>query len=252
LLNKAPNATEKFIQYARGMNKSLLEEYSDETYNIIKGQFRESNDKNKQVLVAPISSKAEMLKAGFVLQKTIKKSIGDIQKGDYGIYVMYNGALDKRVNGAMGIADLHTEGTTLYQLVSQELGRDASREAVQKEFKKRKKQADRAFRSIHRGRMTMFPIYNKNGYIVNYRYTFSHADKRKYKGVETRGTVNMSRTYSGKSVVLYLFLKCSINFSSERLDSFSIISITLSKSLSSQSKLSFSKYPNAPYSLVCQ
>jgi len=201
LIDIAPRGVRSFMQYAKAMQQANIDELEFDMSKYVKGHTKKTIDKDRSVKVMPLSMKKKMKAEGYALKEKLPKSDGDLHSEEYGIYVMYNSAFGKRINGAFGKADRHIEGISLYDMVSIELGNGVSIAEKKKEFRKRVTAATKEYRKIGGNKMNMFPIYGANGKIINFRYTLTHKQERKYEKVEQRGTQNMSRTFSVVSVV---------------------------------------------------
>ncbi len=70
LLDKDEDAVRKFIRYARGTQNAIEDETPVELYHdIVKGQIRESINKNKDFRLAPLSERKEMEQMGIQIKR---------------------------------------------------------------------------------------------------------------------------------------------------------------------------------------
>ena len=192
---KVKDGVAKFIVSTRGLQKASSVEMRGNPHNVIKGYVKETFNSDYALEFQPMYDRARLEKDGYTFIRQVDKVDGSTV--EYGMFISNVPAV-KRANGALGLQDRKARGFSLKDMIQRES--ELSTESW--DSGKRDKEFKKALRSIvekyqsNPASVNMHPMYDQFGNIVNFRATMSYADKLKYLKLETRGTVNLARSYA--------------------------------------------------------
>ena len=189
------NGVNMFIDRSIGLANASKEEMKNNLHKRIKGYVKETYNADTELEFHPISDRAQLEKDGYIFIKSVAKYPGQMR--EYGMFSTNEPSI-KRANGALGLQDKKGRGLTLSEIVQREANNpnnlwDGNKKSI--EFKKVLKEMIEAYEEDKKS-TTMVPIYSEFGTIIDFRATMSIADKRKYLGLENRGTQTLARTYA--------------------------------------------------------
>lgn len=100
------------------MHKNLSEDalknrFADNPLSAIKGWMPELNNPYVDTRIAPVKSKAEMEKKGWVMVSEISQDPADPLQSTQAIYVIKDGGNQRRVSGVVSLTDSHLKGSTI-------------------------------------------------------------------------------------------------------------------------------------------
>lgn len=194
LIELDKDGVNSFIKYSKGKAQQSKKEMELEPWNEIKGYVNETFDRDIEIKIEPMINRKELEEKGYKFKEFTQKSIGDIDSTPYGIFISEYGVIEKRVNGAIGIQDTKNRGITLRDKVGIKYENSSAHIKV-KEFKKAMANANKVYNGLGKKDMIMYPIYDKHGTIINYRYTMSREKKIEYLKMKTRGSENIAKTF---------------------------------------------------------
>jgi len=197
LIDIDANGVSSFLLLAKGMNKTSKYDWGlhGVVQEMVKGELHERNDANKDLVYAPLDAYTlkKMKDLGYKLDGPMHKDDADISEIKYGVYYNDNAGITSRVDGAFGLQRLQVKGLLLSQKIKQD-------NPALSENSLRKKISDAIKYAARNGKNEqMYPVYNLDGNIIDFRYENTLEDKEKYIDLEQRGTDLLSRTFGRKN-----------------------------------------------------
>lgn len=185
---------DQMIGHARGMQNGSAIEMKDDPHNIIKGYMKETYDKRVTLGFFPMDMRKEKEIEGYEFIRTTE-SLASGSK-PIGMFIIKDTNV-KKVNGALGLQSSGQRGATLWDsILADNPGIDNFQARAM--FKKELDKAIEVYAGKDRSKK-MFPVYNENGDIINFRATMHNDDKHKLLKVEERASQNLARSYGTTS-----------------------------------------------------
>jgi len=196
LIAKDRNGVEKFINTAFGAAVAHYEDFytADNLHNLVKGQGHIRYDRDKELIFAPLSDLTELKNAGYHFVRKMKQDSMDTDDTPYGVFYTTDRMSNKRVDGTLGLQQLKVHGLLLSQKIM-----------YSNPHLTGKKLGDRITTAIAEARYSksglyehMYPVYNSEGEIIDFRYEFPINEREELQGIEVRGIENLSRSIGQK------------------------------------------------------
>lgn len=195
-ISSVEEGTNMFLNRATGMQAASAEEMVNNRHNIIKGYMKETYNTNEVLEFHPMRDKAELIRQGYKFIKRVEKVPGSTI--EFGMFIS-NAPEVRRANGTLGLQDRKSRGYALSDMINDESA--MSTEAW--DSSKRRSEFNATLGAIitkykaDKTSVSMSPVFDGYGAIVDFRATLNHADKKKYLDMETSGVQNLARSYSG-------------------------------------------------------
>ena len=193
LAEKDPNGVMAYVEYARGLQVAMKEEYDKyEPHSYVKGQVRDSYNKDRDLKIAPIADKKKLNDIGYTLVEVLDNDLHDNDPVQYGKYVNSNLNIAGRVDGSVGLQREVVGGLLLIDKIRQS-NPGLTEDALWKLYTKSK---NRLIARYEKGKDigAMHPIFNSSGTIIDFRLGISKNDKIQYLGLDTRGAEVLAKS----------------------------------------------------------
>jgi len=201
LLYKDKAGVSMYLLQAKGAQNAVKQDWllNGMRQEMVKGQMRETTDANKDLVFAPSTKEVrdKMHGLGYKMVRVLKADIGDVGGQQYALYSHTNTGMTKRVDGGIGLQRLQVKGLLLSDKIREE---NQGLEGRRLGDKIRKAMSTAAKTSKYE---QMYPVYNDEGRIVDFRYEPTLTEMEDYLDLEKRGTDLLAMTFGQKSTQEY-------------------------------------------------
>jgi len=193
LAKKDPEGVMAFTEYARGLQTAIREEYQKyEAHEYVKGQVRDTYNRDRELQVVPLFEKKKMNSLGYTLVEVLDRDLKDGDPVQYGKYVNSNMKIAGRVDGAVGLQREKVQGLLLIDKIRMS-NPGLTEDAVWKLYNtSRNMSIQKYMEGEDMG--DMHPVFNDQGYITDFRFGVSKKDKVKYLELDTRGAEVLAKS----------------------------------------------------------
>jgi len=201
LIAKDKKGVDSYLRQAKGAQIAIKADWelNGMGHEMVKGQMRETTDSNKDLVFAMNTPEVanKMKGLGYVEVRNMRVDAGDPGTNRYSLWKHNATGMTRRVDGALGLQRLQVKGLLLSDKLrdeNQHLTGSALNEAVRKGISEaaRKSKYD-----------NMYPVYNDEGWIVDFRYEPRLDEMETYIDLEKRGTELLAMTFGQKNTQMY-------------------------------------------------
>lgn len=203
VIEKEPNAVKNMMAYHKSFVRQSKEKLfdGDKEAHRIKGYSKEIFDDTITVKVAPVRDKKKLEKEGFTVRKVLKKANGDRSRTEMALYVNRHHMRQSFNQHNMRITDLNRKGTSLLSSYGQEnhelKWKDATNNVLELKIKAQQmtnKMFEGKFDPMENSDVSLSPVYNQEGEIVDYRYMMPKAEKELLLNQDTNAALVLGRS----------------------------------------------------------
>ena len=193
LIKKDEAGVDTFIDFSENLQDKSKTEMDFSSHSHVKGYYRETFDKNRTIKVVPLSMRNEMIKEGYEFIGKIETSRGDSSGVEFGRFASDKIARREMTDGIISKSYKFGTDTTKFSKIIRMANPEMNKDELDKVIEKAISGARRTYSNqTTRKKMAMTPLFNSDGSIYDFAYSFSHDDKAKYLGKEDRGLQNLA------------------------------------------------------------
>ena len=201
LIAKDKEGVSKYLLQAKGAQQAISTDWelNGMGHERVKGQMRETTDPNKDLVFAKNTPEAvrKMKGLGYTQVRNMAIDKGDSSNTRYSLWKHNATGLTRRVDGGLGLQRLQVKGLLLSDKLredNQHLIGDALNAKIVKGISEAAKNSNYD---------NMYPVYNDEGWIMDFRYEPRLDEMEKYVDLEKRGTELLAKTFGQKNTQAY-------------------------------------------------